>query len=372
MKRIIPIHHEVMPRVDSITPMNTPMELIIKPTEACNFKCTFCSSSDISAEHSQVLDLERVFTFLTRFPQTNTIIVNGGDPLMVPPSYYWRIIEFLDVKNLPANLSLTSNLWAFYKKPEKWVELFKHPRVGVATSFNYGNTRLIDIDRPYTEDDFWNVSDTFFEHVGYRPDFISVITDENERTAVDNVLLAKAMGVECKLNYAMSSGRQLAPYQLSKIYQTYVQIYKRNLWYWEYNTKQMMRRLTQRTTTCPQNRSCDTNIRAMNPGGDYYSCGSFGDDKLFPIDFKSEMRVSHVAPLQTELDLFSMKDDCLACLMFDICNGCRKTIYDTKRAGLVEEHCSLMKTIAQDIIAINEAHKNDTNKVGAPKKREIN
>ena len=69
------------------------MELIIKPTEACNFKCTFCSSTDIAEDKSSRLDLEQVFKFLKRFPETNTIIVNGGDPLMVPVNYYWEIIS---------------------------------------------------------------------------------------------------------------------------------------------------------------------------------------------------------------------------------------------------------------------------------------
>ena len=56
------------------------MELIIKPTELCNFKCTFCSSPNISDEHTKILDLKYVEDFLKRFPATNTIIVNGGDP----------------------------------------------------------------------------------------------------------------------------------------------------------------------------------------------------------------------------------------------------------------------------------------------------
>ena len=57
------------------------MELIIKPTEACNFKCTFCSSTSIAESKVQLLSLDQIFQFLKRFPETNTIIVNGGDPL---------------------------------------------------------------------------------------------------------------------------------------------------------------------------------------------------------------------------------------------------------------------------------------------------
>jgi hypothetical protein len=42
--------------------------------------------------------------------------------------------------------------------------------------------------------------------------------------------------------------------------------------------------------------------------------------------------------------------------MFEICNGCKKTIRDQKKHNMVEEHCALMKQIAPKIIAINQKH----------------
>ena len=188
------------------------MELIIKPTEMCNFRCTFCSSANISADHSSILDHNLIFQFLTKYPNTNTIIINGGDPLMVSPDYYWKIIQYLDDKNMDTTLSFTTNLWAFYKNPTRWTSLFKNERVGITTSFNYGENRRITNNRVYTEDDFWRTSNLMADVIGYRPGFISVITTENEQYAIDHVYLAKQMDVECKLNYAMASGNQQQPY----------------------------------------------------------------------------------------------------------------------------------------------------------------
>jgi len=336
------------------TPNDRPMELIIKPTEACNFKCTFCSSTQISEEHTLVLDLERIFAFLHRFPKTSTIIVNGGDPLMVKPEYYWKIIEFLDLKEMNTSISFTTNLWAFYKKPAMWVDLFRHPRVGVTTSFQYGNDRLKGDNTPFSEEDFWKISDLMLELVGYRPDFISVVTDENQHLAIGNVILAKRMNVECKLNYAMASGDQDAPYMLSKIYEMYTKIYDVGLMPWEFNTKQMAKRLSSGNTMCPQNRACDQNIRSLNPQGDYYSCGAFGDDQEKPIDFNAEVFGNHIfEPLANDVELFALKTECITCPMFNICNGCKKTIKDMKRHNMVEEHCSIMKSLAPTIIQIN-------------------
>ena len=355
------------------------MDLIIKPTELCNFKCTFCSSTHIAADKAQTLDLNKIYEFLERFPQTETIIVNGGDPLMVPPQYYHSLLKHLEDKGYPATLSLTTNLWPFLKRPEKWLKIFQNPRVGVITSFNYGPGRVKGDYTLFTEEDLWACSDMVLRHCGYRPDFISVVTEENEHLAIKNVELARRMsddetpryengkkiGVECKLNYAMASGPAVVdknghsmgqegkPYQLSKIYEIYTRIHKMGLTPWEFNTKQMAKRLNDHPTICPQNRHCDEGIRTIQPGGDYYSCGAFGDDLDKPIDFAREMAGEFFTPLQADPNLQSLKAECYTCPMFAICNGCRKTVKDMKAAGIVEAHCGLMKSLAKDIIEIN-------------------
>jgi sulfatase maturation enzyme AslB (radical SAM superfamily) len=341
------------------------VDLIIKPTVACNFKCTFCSSTKLSEDPKEIVELEEIEAFIKRFPNTNTVIVNGGDPLMMPPSYYWSLIDILDRHNCPATIAFTTNLWAFYKKPELWVDLFRHPRVGVATSFQYGDKRLKGDLKPFTEAEFWACSDLMLELVGYRPTFIAVIDKDNEDSVLDTVLLAARMGVEVKLNHALASGpevdykgvvmgNQNKFFTQADIYRHYLAIYDAGLEEHEYNTKQMTRRLRNGATTCPLARNCDQHIRALQPGGgNYFSCGAFGDDNEYPIDFQREMSGEFFTPLESQPELFSMKDACAACPMFAICNGCKKTIADTKRLGLTEHHCRTMKSLAPRIIEAN-------------------
>lgn len=337
----------------------------MKPTAACNFKCSFCSSTHDSIQgEEQNVELERVEQFLKRYPDTTTVIVNGGDPLMMKPAYYWQILEMMEKYAPKAVLSFTSNLWAFYKKPEMWTELFRHPQVGVITSFQYGNKRLKGDLTPFTEEEFWKISDMMLERVGYRPSFIAVIDSDNEHTVMDTVLLAKKMGVECKINPALSSGKPTyfkgikignagKMFTVGDIYKHYVAIHKAGLTEWEYNTKQMAKRLRNSATTCPLASDCDSHIRAIQPNG-YYSCGAFADDNAYPIDFEAEMQGAKFTPLSSAPQLFSLKDSCLECPMFLICNGCKKTTSDMKELGLVEKHCRTMKSLAQDIIDAND------------------
>ena len=58
-------------------------------------------------------------------------------------------------------------------------------------------------------------------------------------------------------------------------------------------------------------------------------------------------------PLKNEHDLWMLKDECLTCPMFKICNGCHKTIKDMKRHDMIDDHCKLMKQLAPRIMEIN-------------------
>jgi radical SAM protein with 4Fe4S-binding SPASM domain len=132
-----------------------------------------------------------------------------------------------------------------------------------------------------------------------------------------------------------------------------VDIWKQGLTQWEYNTQQMIKRLSTGATTCPQNRDCDSGIRTLQPTGDYYSCGAFGDDRIYNIDFEKEMTGDKIFPLKFQPEIQSLKQSCFTCPMFQICNGCKKTIKDLKDYNMVEEHCFRMKQLAEDIIESN-------------------
>lgn len=310
-----------------------------------------------------MLDLDMVRRFIVRYPETKTIIVNGGDPLMVPVQYYWDLIQILDDLESEATISFTSNLWPFLKNPTKWAPLFNHWRVGVGTSFQFGDARLKGDYTPFTLEDFQAVSDAMLKYVGERPPFIAVIDHSNVHTVLDTVRVAKEMGVVCKVNHLLGSGGEVDTgkvimgshnrmFTKADICLSYVEIWRAGLMDWEHNTQELARVVRGGETICPLSRNCDSGIRTLQPDGDYYSCGAFGDDREYPIDFEHEMAGGFVTPLQIP-ELATMKNACYDCPMFAVCNGCKKTISDTKRLGLVEHHCHTMKSIAADIIEMN-------------------
>lgn len=331
------------------------MVLIIKPTEACNFSCDFCSSTELVEDKASKLKLETIFQFLKRYPKTHTIFVVGGDPLMMSPKYYFDLLEHIKENGYPTKLSLTTNLWAFYKKPERWVELLSHPDVEVGTSFQYGNGRLIRPGEVFTEEIFIDVVKKFRSLIPNKElCFLAVINDENEHLAIDHVYLAKHLDMQCRLVYASMSGLSTRPYPLSKLYKIFVKIWKLGLAEYEQTALAISDKIYGLEGACPMSRSCDHLMRSLNPDGRYFSCGPLNDDldKKNEIDFNSEVIEGErfYLPLQNREELQFLKPECIGCKMFQVCNGCRKHTKDLKQTNMVEEHCSQMKLIMDELI----------------------
>lgn len=328
------------------------MNLVIKPTEACNFSCTFCSSSYLVDDKKARLELDKIFQFLKRFPDTEKIFVVGGDPLMMPPTYYFDLIKHIENNKYKAILSLTTNLWDFYKKPDKWIELFNHPKIEIGTSFQYGSGRQIKPGEVFTEQHFREIYRMFQRYVpGKDLSFLAVIDESNEHLAIDHLYLAKDLKTQCRLVYAAMSGKAGDVYPIAKMISIYIQIWKLGLSDYEESCFTVSEKLKNVFVGCNLDRQCDSTMRSLNADGRYFSCGPLNDDldKENEIDFGKEMAGDFFKPIQASKYRY-LKEECFGCKMFEICNGCVKHIKDLKRTNKVEENCIKMKSLEKDFL----------------------
>lgn len=326
------------------------MNLVLKPLEACNFSCTFCSSSDLVDDKKARLELSKIFQFLKRFPDTDKIFIVGGEPLLMPSQYYFNLIQHIEENNYPTTLSFTTNLWDFYKKPEKWTKLFNHPRTEIGTSFQYGNGRQIKPGEVFTEQHFREVYRMFKKFVPNKSlAFLAVIDDSNEHLALDHLYLAKDLGTQCRLVYGAMSGRAGDVYPISKMIKIYIEIWKLGLSQYEESCYTVSEKLNNFNVGCNLARDCDSFMRSLNPDGRYFSCGPLNDDldKENEIDFNKEMAGEFFKPIQKSKHRF-LKEECFSCKMFEVCNGCVKHIKDLKATNKVESHCKDMKTLEKE------------------------
>ena len=63
------------------------------------------------------------------------------------------------------------------------------------------------------------------------------------------------------------------------------------------------------------------------------------------VNAKGEMAIVQ----QAVLSIAYLKQECLTCPLFEICNGCKKTISDLKRLDLVAGHCSEMQKLLPEL-----------------------
>jgi len=321
------------------------MDLIIKPTQACNFKCAFCSSNNIAESCQETLPLDTLFDFLKKH-DVFRIIVNGGDPLMMSPDYYWNMLKFIEDNDMNTRLSLTTNLWDFYLHPDKWKGLFCQPNVGVCTSFQYGGERRLANGEEFTEEKFRKVLAMFTENIGYVPMFIAVINKHNEDSVLDTVRLAKSVGTKCKINPAVQSGRSKDFYPLYKMYEHYLNIIDAGLGDYEENCRYIQQVMHSQKTCCPYARTCYKNIRCISPDGKLHSCGCFNDDhQVNEAAGERTYELHEYGEKQIRKDYGYLKAECFGCSCFTLCNGCYKHIADIKRSGTIGEHCRAMHAI---------------------------
>ena len=322
------------------------MDIILNPTNKCNFNCTFCLARNLK---NSTLSIDHTIKLLKRYEKDlNKLIINGGDPLMMPPDYYEKLLEYLGTLNHEVFVSFTTNLLDWYLNPKKWHNILSNHNVGVITSFQYGKQRRIKGEGTYTEDKFINIENKFYEEFGYRPNFISVINLYNFRIAHKNVELAKELGVKCKLNKLLHIGaaRKTTQYfPRYKMLKLYCQIYDIGLSEYEMNTPLLKAHFNGRETQCPLNRNCYKGIRTINNDGTIYHCGNLVSEEEF-----NKYRInSKSSPDKFAKDNLFIMPKCIGCKNFKFCNACRMIIHEVCAKNDRENYCKQMRRVIPEL-----------------------
>lgn len=316
------------------------MEVIIKATSVCNFACTFCSAAKLQLHKAR--QVPNKIVEMLNILQPDAVIITGGDPLCVDRQYYQHLLSLGDYP-----ISLTTNLKAYYQNREYWKPIINNPRIGIATSFQYGNQRMWDSKTVYTEQMFTDVMTTFYSDFNYMPVFIAVICPDNIDKALDHVRLAKRLQTKCKLNGLEPVGRSSAFVPLYKMIDIWDAVYQQNL----QDFVQWDPQFTSGGCNWNTNHSCQTCIRSMWVDKDnnlhYGHCETLLEGICGHQPQQIELDVQR--PKQTTIhpqinQLISI--DCLNCELYSLCNGC---VVNREVAKCTPNFCSEMKK-RKDII----------------------
>ena len=294
------------------------MTLIVKPTLKCQFRCEFCSAAKFDFRSSDCMEDDMWSAMVEASP--DDVIVSGGDPLMMDPSFFEKLVT---LRGGRVHVSATTNLWALRKDSDKWSELLHNPRFGLVTSFQYGDKRRKPNGEPYTENDFLESYRIFKDVSGGRNlDFIAVIGEDNASRALDHVRLAKSLGCQCKLNAVLPLGRSTEYFPRYKLLDIYLKVLESGLGDYETNIANRGRGM------CPFSQlGCGTGCfscnRAIVRGADGKL--KFGHcEELMAMGVEDYGSLSEVPPHEPlRPDELIEGPKCLECPLCGFCNGCK-------------------------------------------------
>lgn len=327
------------------------MQIILRMTTRCNFKCTMCSASDLS--RGTDLSIENIIAILQKYnKQPNNICFEGGDPLCVKPQLYYDLFERID--NDPSitinEYNFTTNLWDFYKHPNKWVDIFKRPDVRVCTSFQYGNQRMITNNKVFDEKTFIEIFEKFENKVDKKVPFITVIDEDNCHSVIQTVKLAQRLDTMCKINPLFMAGRSKSFYRWDHMLKHYCDIFEAGLEQYESNCVDIIRMILGKPMdiNCPWVRNCGDKFVVATPDGWLSSCSIENStlyNNFYPIKFYDRNNLSNIT-LDKSRTLVS--SNCLTCDHFNWCNSCRIKIGETKSLfnipGEQDNFCNTINT----------------------------
>lgn len=309
--------------------------LVIRVTNRCNFKCDFCSAANLP---NQDLSAKQIIALVKQYQPVQSICFEGGDPLCIKPSIYKELLAWLDQEQInDVDIGFTSNLWDFYLRPEKWLEIFKDPRVNVCTSFQFGNQRKLCDKKIFTEELFIEVYNKFKALVNKPLPFIAVISEENEDSVLQTVKLAKELKTTCKINPTFALGKAKTAYPFYKIISHYADIICAGLAEYEDNCLSLINCITiGDSSNCPFNRQCSNVMRCVNQDGTCTTCSLYASSS-----YAKYFNENNELDPTKDPSISIISNKCLTCPHFAVCNSCRVHIKEIQHQDL-DSHCQFI------------------------------
>lgn len=179
--------------------MNT-INTLIKPTHSCNLRCKYCFHEKYGYDNS-LLDMNKLKKYIDLLSQTYkhvNIVWHGGEPLMVPLTYYEEIYDYCKSKDTLFTYSMQTNGTLLNQEN---IDFFKANNTNIGLSFDgLGN----EITRSHTKETLKGI--TLLQNNDYYPGAIIVINKYNVNNLIEEYEYFKSLNLSMKINPMFNDG----------------------------------------------------------------------------------------------------------------------------------------------------------------------
>lgn len=325
------------------------MEVIIKPTNACNGNCVYCSADASPDRHGRLgMDgLKVVFSSFKSYLEahegrTVRFIWHGGEPMMMGRAYYEELLNlqytifgnlFHRVRNqMQSNLTLLN---------EKWIPVLRemHRGTGIGTSFD-----IIDgvrgIEGGGSLNEKWVRSVMMLQEAGIPIGFIYVAHGRvlDRPAELYHYFKNLSPSANLRINPLYLQGRaktsflnsmQITPRQYGEFMARIFDIWREDFYRLSLNPLQEWLgalKGSRANLCCDSSGRCAETHLGIDPEGNVYNCGRFADSEEFKLGsiFEDDLESLMQHPVKQELRNRSetlMRSTCGDCRWWDLCHG---------------------------------------------------
>lgn len=319
------------------------VSLIIRVTDICNLNCAYCySSANTSKDIISISLVEKIFQSIANFNDSKThIIWHGGEPLLAGLQFYEKVVDIQ--KSFEGHEFTNSIQTNGTLLNDNFIDLFKENNFKIGISLD-GIERTHDLNRLYK-----NSQSTFsvvFENLiksqkkGILNGIICVLNKNTVNEINEIYRFMKENEVSFHVNPQIDLGNGYINNYLSldveSLNKIMIQLF--DLWYFDTKHplitiepfKSMISQFVfvesdnQYSTTCFFTSNCLKYFMSINPRGDVFPCGRFGDNFEFLLGNINENSIESMqnnSVSQLFNDRLSYLDKCCKCKYFQFCLG---------------------------------------------------
>lgn len=173
---------------------------LIKPTQNCNLRCKYCFHEKYGYSNNllDIKKLKRYIDLLSINYDYINLIWHGGEPLLIPLSYYKEIYNYCKEKNIQIKYSIQTN--GTLLSQEK-IDFFKNNNTNIGLSFD-------GLKNEYTRSSTKILLDNIklLQKNNYYPGAIMVVNQSNVNNLIEEYEYFKSLNLGMKINPMFKDG----------------------------------------------------------------------------------------------------------------------------------------------------------------------